>query len=65
MAKRKMTEAPVTPAKARTMLREDTAHGKPLTGPQKRFFGRIAGGAKTVLKSTQRRKTIGIGARRR
>lgn len=30
--------------KAKTMLRDNSAQGHPLTGKQKRFFGFIAGG---------------------
>ena len=41
---------------AREILRDGTVHGRPLTTRQRPFFGRIAGGAKTVLKSTRRRK---------
>jgi len=49
MAKKKKTQkAPVTPAKARKILKDGTINGKPLTDKQKRFFGRIAGGAKRI-----------------
>ncbi len=41
-------KAPVTPAKAREILRDGSVNGKKLTKKQKKFFGRIAGGAKTV-----------------
>lgn len=34
----------LTSAKAKTILRDGTVHGKPLTDKQKRFFGAIAGG---------------------
>ena len=54
--KRGTVKAPVTPAKAREILRDGTVHGRSLTTRQKAFFGRIAGGAKTVLKSTRRDK---------
>jgi len=44
--------AKLGPAKAKTMLREGTARGKPLSSRQKRFFGFIAGGGKpTRMKS--------------
>ncbi len=43
-----MAKAPVTPAKAKKILRDGEVHGKPLTEKQKKFFGRIAGGAKTI-----------------
>lgn len=35
----------LTRRKARTILREGKIRGKPLTGPQKGFFGARAGGA--------------------
>lgn len=54
--KKGTAKAPVTPAKAREILRDGMVHGRPLTPKQEKFFGRIAGGAKTVLKSTRRRK---------
>ncbi len=40
--------APVSQAKAKKILRDGEVNGKALTGKQKRFFGRIAGGAKTI-----------------
>jgi hypothetical protein len=33
-------------AKAKKMLKDNSAHGKPLTKKQKRFFGFIASGGK-------------------
>jgi len=42
MAKRKK----ITKAKAKQMLKENRAHGKPLSKKQKSFFGLIAGGGK-------------------
>ena len=54
--KRETVKAPVTPAKARKILRDGTARGHTLTAKQRRFFGRIAGGAKTVFKNTRRAK---------
>lgn len=50
MAKRKTEKAPVTPTKAKKILRDGTLNGKPLTKKQKLFFGRIAGGAKRARK---------------
>lgn len=46
--KKKTQKAPVTPTKARKILKDGTINGKPLTAQQNRFFGRIAGGAKRV-----------------
>ena len=34
----------LTAAKAKEILRDDSAQGQPLTAKQKRFFGAIAGG---------------------
>lgn len=48
-AKKKLTKA-----KARKMLRDKTAHGKPLTKKQKAFFGLIAGGGNPT--KTKRKK---------
>jgi len=36
----------LTPAKAKKMLSEGKANGKPLTAKQKRYFGLIASGKK-------------------
>jgi hypothetical protein len=36
----------LTPTKAKTMLRENRAQGKPLTPRQKGLFGLVAGGKK-------------------
>lgn len=33
-------------AKAKEILRDQSVHGRPLTGRQKRFFGAVAGGQK-------------------
>ena len=41
MAKKKLTAT-----KAKQILRENRARGRPLTARQKRFFGAIAGGQK-------------------
>lgn len=41
-------KAPVSASKAQEILRDGKVHGKSLTAKQRRFFGRIAGGAKTV-----------------
>ncbi len=55
MAKKRKTEkAPVSPTKARKILKDGTLNGKPLTDQQKKFFGRIAGGAKRVRKPKTR-----------
>lgn len=50
MAKKrpKTKKAPVSAAKAKKILKDGSVDGKPLTEKQKRFFGRIAGGAKRV-----------------
>ncbi len=48
--KRKTEKAPVTPAKAREILKDGTIRGTPLTKQQRLFFGRLAGGAKRVRK---------------
>jgi len=34
----------LSPAKAKQMLKDNSAQGHPLTGPQKGYFGMIAGG---------------------
>ena len=48
---------PPTRAKAKKMLRHGEAHGKPLTGPQKGYFGLLAGGGKpTRLKKKRDRR---------
>jgi hypothetical protein len=41
-------KAPVSQAKARKILSDGRVNGKALTKKQRKFFGRIAGGAKTV-----------------
>lgn len=41
---RKMAKGGLTPSKAKKMLKDGTAQGKPLTDKQKRYFGAIAGG---------------------
>jgi len=43
MKKRKKT---ISAAKARTILRDNSAQGHPLTPAQKRYFGWVAGGKK-------------------
>lgn len=50
MAKKipKTLKAPVTPSKARKILRDGKINGRPLTVQQKKFFGRIANGARRV-----------------
>ncbi len=49
--KRAKTEpAPVSAAKASKILSDGEINGKPLTAKQKRFFGRLAGGAKRIRK---------------
>jgi len=35
----------LTPTKAKKILSDGKVHGKPLTAPQKKFFGARAGGA--------------------
>lgn len=40
-------ERPVSPAKARKILRDGAVHGRKLTAKQKRYFGAIAGGQRT------------------
>jgi hypothetical protein len=40
----------VSPAKAKEILRDGTAHGKKLTKKQKGYFGVIAGGKKPKKK---------------
>jgi hypothetical protein len=42
--KKAMKSGGLTPEKAKTMLRDNQANGKPLTPLQKRYFGFIAGG---------------------
>jgi hypothetical protein len=42
--KKKKRKKPVSAAKARTILRHGSVHGKKLSPRQKRFFGLIAGG---------------------
>ena len=51
MAKKKLTKA-----KAKKILRDDSARGKKLTAKQKRFFGAIAGGQKLRKKTKKREK---------
>lgn len=54
MPPRGTTKAPVSPVKARKMLRDGEVGGRPMTSRQRRFFGRIAGGAKTVRKNARK-----------
>lgn len=53
----------LTPRKARQILREGRARGRPLTKKQKRFFGLIAGGGRPTRladrRSAARRKARG------
>lgn len=49
MAKKPKTQkAPVSPDKARKILKDGEVNGKPLTKRQRAFFGRLAGGAKRI-----------------
>lgn len=51
MAKKKRPKtqkAPVSLTKARKILEDGEINGKPLTAKQKKFFGRLAGGAKRI-----------------
>lgn len=41
-----MARKKLTPTKAKTMLREDQAQGKPLSPKQKGLFGLVASGKK-------------------
>ena len=54
MAKRKTEKAPVSAAKAKKILSDGEVNGKTLTEQQKKFFGRLAGGAKRVRKPKTR-----------
>ena len=47
-----MADKKLTPRKAKKILRHGKVHGKPLTGPQKRFMGARAGGAAVKKKAT-------------
>ena len=38
----------MSPTKARKILKDGEIDGKPLTTKQKKFFGRLAGGAKRI-----------------
>lgn len=42
----KYAEGGLTPNKAKKMLKDGTAQGKPLTDKQKRYFGHVSGGGK-------------------
>ena len=44
-ASRGAAPSPVSPDKAKTILKDGSVRGKALTGPQKGFFGARAGGA--------------------
>lgn len=41
-----ISEADLTPEKAKEILKDGEAKGEPLTGQQKKFFGAVAGGEK-------------------
>lgn len=43
-------------AKAKKMLKEGVAHGRPLTKKQRKFFGLIAGGGKVRKLKKKKRK---------
>ena len=50
------SKSKLTPAKARKMLKDGTAQGKPLTKKQKGFFGAVASKAKKSKKSKKGKK---------
>ncbi len=46
----------LTSSKAKTMLRDGTIRGKPITEKQREFFGFIAGGGVPTKKAKKRKK---------
>lgn len=44
----------LTAKKAKTILRDGTINGKPLTARQKRFFGFIAGSSRSAIKKMKK-----------
>lgn len=51
---RRSKKPKVSAAKARKILRDDSAQGHPLTGKQKKFFGWLAGGGKPRKRGKRR-----------
>jgi len=54
--KPKTKKAPVTQAKAKKILKDGEVNGKPLTEKQRKFFGRLAGGAKRIRVPKKRKR---------